>query len=76
MNLLEELGLIGPPGLIILLLVLLGEFLFYYFIIKIIVNAYRRCKNHIFFKNNVVRNTPTIEATVFCILSFSAHRAA
>ena len=61
MNLLEELGLIGPPGLIILLLVLLGEFLFYYFIIKIIVNAYRRCKNHIFFKNNVVRNTPTIE---------------
>lgn len=47
-----------------IIIVLLLEFLFYYFIIRLIVNTFRRSRNHIFFKNNVVRidaNNETID---------------
>ena len=61
MNLLEELELFREPSFIILIIVLIGDFLFYYFVIKFIINIYRRCKNRTFFKNNVVRNTSLLE---------------
>ena len=38
MNLLEELELFREPSFIILIIVLIGDFLFYYFVIKCIIN--------------------------------------
>ena len=55
MNSLKELGLYNSTTIIMVVIALIGEFLFYYFIIRLIVNAFRRSRNHIFFKNNVVR---------------------
>ena len=61
MNSLKELGLYNSTTIIMVVIALIGEFLFYYFIVKFIVNAFRRSRNHIFFKNNVVRNVSTNE---------------
>lgn len=44
-------------GTIIVIIAVFGRIVFYLIIIKLIVNAVKRVKNHKFFKNNVVRNT-------------------
>ena len=61
MNALKELGLFNSTSIILVVIGVMGELLFYYFIVKLIVNTFRRGKNHAFFKNNVVRNAPETE---------------
>lgn len=48
-------------GIIIVIIIVFGRIWFYWLIIKLIVNAFKRIKNHKFFKNNVVRNIPINE---------------
>lgn len=48
-------------GIIIVIIVVFGRIWFYWLIIKLIVNAIKRVRNHKFFKNNVVRNIPMNE---------------
>ena len=47
--------------IIIVIIVVFGRIWFYWLIIKLIVNAIKRVRNHKFFKNNVVRNIPMNE---------------